>query len=149
MSARRSGRSVARAIVAGFVVFAGGSLVAAAPAHAKGGTHNVVGTEKEYSMSFPATIKAGKVKLQTHNTGTVVHELVVLRTDVPADKLKLTATGAFDEKDPALKDVGEAENVKPGAAGSVTIDLKPGKYVFACNMADHYKRGMREQITVT
>ena len=39
----------------------------------------------------------------------------VRETDVAADKLKLTPTGAFDEKDASVKDIGEAENVKPGS----------------------------------
>ena len=35
-----------------------------------------------------------------------------------------------------------------GQSKSESIDLKPGKYVFVCNIPGHYKDGMAGQLTV-
>ena len=32
--------------------------------------------------------------------------------------------------------------------GTVTLDLKPGKYVLVCNIEKHYAQGMRSAFTV-
>jgi uncharacterized cupredoxin-like copper-binding protein len=97
----------------------------------------------EMKIDTPTTaVKAGKVHFTADNTGTLVHELIVLKTDKPASQL---GTGQkLNEKD----SVGEISELKPGASGKVTLDLKPGHYALICNVPGHYMAGMHRDLTV-
>jgi mono/diheme cytochrome c family protein/uncharacterized cupredoxin-like copper-binding protein len=104
----------------------------------------------------PATVKAGNVTFVAKNTGTIVHELIVLKTTTPSDQLPIVdagdppahvATGA--NKVDEGTSVGETGNVATGKTKSVTLKLKAGTYVLVCNIAQHYGLGMRAGFTVT
>jgi len=110
---------------------------------------NVVGGEKSstkyYLTATPASVPAGPTTFTFKNAGTMVHEVIVLKTDTPADKLKVGANHEVSE----AASVGEDSETKPGKTKSTTIDLKPGKYVLACNIERHYEKGMFTAFTVT
>lgn len=95
----------------------------------------------ETMTATPASVPAGPVTFTVENTGTIKHELVVLKTDgVP-----LTATkGKVSEKASA----GEVE-VEEGKTESVTLDLEAGQYELVCNIKEHYELGMHVPFTVT
>lgn len=99
-------------------------------------------TEYAFSPST-TTAKAGKVKLTMVNDGAMEHELVVLKTDTPADQLPVS-NGRVSEKD----SVGEISETAAGKTASTTLDLKPGTYVYVCNIPGHYQAGMRGTLTV-
>ena len=44
--------------------------------------------------------------------------------------------------------VGEIGDLKVGRSDTKEFDLKPGHYVFACNLAGHYRNGMYTELTV-
>ncbi|HLY83597.1 MAG TPA: hypothetical protein VKQ71_11460, partial [Acidimicrobiales bacterium] len=102
---------------------------------------------------------AGDVTFTVKNTGTIEHELIVLKTDTAFDQLPVVdggdppapvATGA-DKVDEA-GNVGETgdPNLKPGETRAFTIKgLAAGKYVLVCNLAKHYGLGMRAPFTVS
>lgn len=92
-----------------------------------------------------ASVPAGQVKFVAKNTGTIVHEVIVLKTDTPVDQLKVNADGRVSEAD----SVGEISEFDAGTTSDVTLNLKPGKYVLVCNIKDHYTMGMRTGFTVT
>jgi uncharacterized cupredoxin-like copper-binding protein len=46
-------------------------------------------------------------------------------------------------------DKGEVSELDPGKAGSLTIPLKPGKYLLICNVPGHYAAGMWTEFEVT
>jgi uncharacterized cupredoxin-like copper-binding protein len=110
-------------------------------------------------VAAPATAKAGDVTFVVKNTGTVAHEMVVLKTDTPFDKLPVVdsgdppapvATGA-DKVDEAanVAETGDP-NLEPGDTRTFTATgLTAGKYVLVCNIAKHYGLGMRAAFTVT
>jgi uncharacterized cupredoxin-like copper-binding protein len=128
----------------------GGGVTAATTATSGGPTVvNVVGGEKSgqkyYLTVTPASVKAGPTTITFKNAGTMVHEVVVLKTDTPADQLKVEANHEVSED----ASVGEDSETHPGKTKSTTIDLKPGKYVLACNIERHYERGMFAAFTVT
>ena len=126
----------------------GGPTVTTAPS---GGPTvvNVVGGErssgKYYLTVTPASVTAGPTTITFENQGTMEHEVVVLKTDTPADQLKVGANHEVSED----ASVGEDSETKPGKTKSTTIDLKPGKYVLVCNIERHYERGMFATLTVT
>ena len=93
------------------------------------------------------------------NTGTIDHEMIVLKTDTAYDQLPVVdggdppapvTTGA-DKVDEGTS-VGETgdPNVKPGETRTFTVKaMTAGKYVLVCNIAKHYGMGMRAAFTVT
>lgn len=91
--------------------------------------------------------KAGNVTFQvTNSSKETVHEMVVI--PYPADgKVPYSDKDArFDED--AAGHLGEVSELDPGKSGSVTLDLKPGKYILSCNVATHYANGMWAVFTV-
>ena len=93
----------------------------------------------------PLTAPAGKVTFTAKNTGTIEHEMVVLKTDTAPDQLAVDAEGKVSEDDSQ----GEIPEFPAGETKSVTLDLKPGAYVLVCNIAKHYGLGMRTGFTVS
>jgi uncharacterized cupredoxin-like copper-binding protein len=105
------------------------------------------------------TAPAGDVTFVVKNTGTIEHEMVVLKTDTPFDKIPIADSGdppvpvtsgadKIDEAD----NVGETgdPNLQPGDTRTFTVTgLTPGHYVLVCNIAKHYGLGMRAAFTVT
>ena len=49
----------------------------------------------------------------------------------------------------ALKGIHELGDLKPGKSGTMTLDLKAGRYLLFCNKPGHYKAGMYHVLTVT
>jgi uncharacterized cupredoxin-like copper-binding protein len=99
---------------------------------------------------------AGKVTFLITNAGTMDHEMVVLKTDQPADSFD-TSTGfegeanRFDEDAKGLTNVGETGDpaMKPGTSKMLTIDMAPGHYAIVCNLSGHYAAGMHQDFWVT
>lgn len=93
-------------------------------------------------------VKAGKVTFQAVNQSKEqVHELIVVRADPKQ------ATLPYDEKksevvEKRIHHLGEIGDLKPGATGKITLNLKPGDYVLICNQPGHYKAGMSTPFTV-
>lgn len=110
-------------------------------------------------VATPATAPAGDVTFVVKNTGTIDHEMVVLKTDTAFDKLPVTyggdppapvATGA--DKVSEAGNVGETgdPNLKPGLSRTFTIkNMTAGNYALVCNIAKHYPKGMRASFTVS
>jgi uncharacterized cupredoxin-like copper-binding protein len=120
---------------------------AAAPGSAAAGA--ITAKLSEFKIELSATsAKAGSVTLQTTNAGAVVHEFVVLKTDLAADKLPVDASaGEVKEDDPSLTLVDEIEDIAVGSSPSLTVDLPAGHYVVICNVSGHYTGGMRVDFT--
>ncbi|MEY2473220.1 MAG: hypothetical protein QOK28_2549 [Actinomycetota bacterium] len=107
-------------------------------------------TEKEFVIALDkASVPAGTVRVTSTNNGTVPHELVAFRTDLPVDKLPLK-DGNVDEHGDGVTHIDpEAENIQPGSSKSITLHLSAGRYVFICNVPGHYAGGMHTQLTVS
>jgi uncharacterized cupredoxin-like copper-binding protein len=113
----------------------------------------------QWHIDTDATVAAGDVTFEVFNGGTMVHEMLVLKTDTPADQLPITdagdppvpvATGADKvSEDDSIGETG-APDMQPGTTRTFTIkDMTPGHYVLVCNIAGHYANGMRADLTVT
>lgn len=106
------------------------------------------------SLSIPA----GSVTINATNIGPMdPHELVVVRTDIPAGELPTREDGSFDEDAEGVEVIGEIEEFEVCATQSMTLDLEPGSYVFLCNLVEeeegaleaHYQLGMWIGVEVT
>ena len=99
---------------------------------------------KEFKvLSSPTTAKGGVVSFSVKNIGTIGHELVVLKTNVPPAKLRTKGAKAVE-----IGRVGIVGPLKPGISKSLNLTLKAGKYVLLCNLPGHYKAGQRVGFTV-
>jgi uncharacterized cupredoxin-like copper-binding protein len=103
-----------------------------------------VSTTELFLNVAPTSVKAGLATFTLTNSGQEDHEMVLLKTDVPSDQLQVGAGSRVSEDD----SVGEIGDTTPGETGTITLDLKAGKYVFVCNIAKHYAQGMRVAFTV-
>jgi uncharacterized cupredoxin-like copper-binding protein len=109
-----------------------------------GGTVVVtMGQPSEYAMvPEPGEISAGTVTFEVKNEGTLVHEMVVIKTDKGAANLgtdgEADESGALDEV--ADLPVGESE--------TLVLDLDAGEYALVCNVPGHYENHMYADFTV-
>ncbi|HEY3147479.1 MAG TPA: hypothetical protein VGJ75_14075, partial [Dongiaceae bacterium] len=93
------------------------------------------------------TVKAGEVTFKVTNASKeTVHEMLVL--PAPAD-----GKFPYDEKEAKFDEdkagsLGEVEETDPGKTGALTLNLKPGKYILTCNVANHFANGMWTTFTV-
>lgn len=89
---------------------------------------------------------AGTITFKAQNKGTVLHSLLLIKTDVPADKLPT------DPKDAARVDrtgeVRETAQIPLGGTASFSAKLAPGSYVLICNEPGHYLIGMHTPFAV-
>jgi uncharacterized cupredoxin-like copper-binding protein len=92
----------------------------------------------------PSSVPAGKVKFVVQNSGTIIHEVVVLKTATAFDQMPVTKNKVSE-----ATTVGEVSEFGKGKTKSVTLKLKKGSYVLVCNVAKHYGLGMRAALTVT
>ena len=98
-------------------------------------------------VSSAKQVPAGKVTFIVRNTGSVVHELVILRADVSLKGVPVVGFKA--QEDEVGEVIDEAEDLEPGTSTRLTVNLKPGKYILLCNIVGHYQLGMRTSLRVT
>ena len=96
--------------------------------------------EKEFSVTPSTTsFPSGKVTIEAKNTGTIHHELRVMRVN-------------GDQREA----IGVIEAFNPGETKSKEFTLTPGTYELSCQLADqqggqvinHYQMGMHTNVTV-
>jgi uncharacterized cupredoxin-like copper-binding protein len=106
-------------------------------------------TLKDFSISpSTQTIGTGEVLLRASNLAPITHEFIVVRTDLPADRLPIGPDGLSVNED-WLSSMGEIEETPPGWTGMLSLTLPPGHYVFFCNLEGHYLGGMHAALQVT
>ncbi len=124
-------------------------VVAGCSGTAKAAPSTIHAGEKEFTIDLDSTSAAsGKVTFEVKNNGTVVHEFVVVKTDLAPDQLPKADDGTVEEETDGATVVDEVEDLQPGATGSLTVDLAPGKYIVLCNVPGHFAGGMQAKVTV-
>lgn len=106
-------------------------------------------------LATPTSATAGAVSFRVHNDGTRTHELVVLplESNHDAGQQPVGSDARIDEAG-SLGEVsrtcgsGAGEGIDAGAAGWVTLTLRPGTYELVCNLKHHYSSGMFNTLTV-
>ncbi|MEA2478846.1 MAG: hypothetical protein QOJ07_768 [Thermoleophilaceae bacterium] len=98
---------------------------------------------KEYSVNpSAAQAPAGNVTFNVKNSGTITHEMVVLRTDKPAASL---LSGARADE---TGNVAETGDLPVGGSKTLSLKLKAGHYALICNLPGHYSAGQHIDFTV-
>nr|WP_321781889.1 plastocyanin/azurin family copper-binding protein [Burkholderia pyrrocinia] len=94
-----------------------------------------------------STVKAGPITFEVSGSadGDTTHELVVLKTDLPHDRLPVQKETVAESK---FMKIGEVEDVAPGTSKRLTLKLAPGRYVLICNRPGHYSMGMHVSLIV-
>ena len=117
----------------------------AATVNASATTVNATLTDSKIVLD-KVTVPSGKITFLVSNAGTMVHEVVVLKTDVAADKIAPNP----DEPGKMSEDgsQGESGDLDPAKATTFTLDLAPGNYVLICNQPAHYLLGMHTAFVV-
>jgi uncharacterized cupredoxin-like copper-binding protein len=123
----------------------GAACQQASPAMGPGGAMTATLTDTAIQLSS-ATVDNGKVTFTVKNTGSVMHSLVVLKTNLAHEKIPASAA------DPAKADergsVASTGPVQPGETKQFAFDLAAGKYVLICNEPAHYIVGMHTSFDV-
>jgi uncharacterized cupredoxin-like copper-binding protein len=135
-----------------------GALAVLLLAAACGGDDGAVGTGagsatitaelSEFAIELSSsTAPAGEVTLEGDNVGAAEHELVVIRTDLPAGELPTDDSGGLDEE--GLDVIDEIEDIAPGESSTLTVSLEEGHHALVCNLPGHYGGGMHADLDVT
>jgi uncharacterized cupredoxin-like copper-binding protein len=123
-----------------------------APALAAATVHIDLLEKDDGGMAIAApvdSVGAGKVTFDvTNESQDIEHEFLVARLTVAPENVPFDENDGIVKED-ALEGVRELGDLEPGSSGSMTLDLKPGKYLMFCNLPGHYKSGMYHVLTVT
>jgi uncharacterized cupredoxin-like copper-binding protein len=104
----------------------------------------------EWSVGLPTAMLAGQANFSITNIGTIQHELLVFRSDLPLASYPVDSKGNIIEDGPGITLVSRGDKIDPGATQSRVVDLtQPGTYLFVCNLPGHFKSGMFRVVTVT
>src|SRR5205823_6405564 len=104
----------------------------------------------EWSVGLPISMLAGQVNFSITNIGTIQHELLVFKSDLPPSAFPVDKEGNIIEDGPGITLVSDGDNIDPGKTQTRTADLtQPGTYLFVCNIPGHFKAGMFSVVTVT
>lgn len=105
-------------------------------------------TERDFHIAAPTHVSSGDLRLLVHNEGPDDHELLI--APLPASgKLPVRSDGITVNEE-TLQSV-LAPSLEPGAPGArreLRLHLRPGRYVFFCNMSGHYMAGMHADVVV-
>lgn len=92
------------------------------------------------------TVPAGVVTFKAVNNGTIVHALVLLKTDLAHDKIPADAKdGSKPQLAGLLRDWGQ---LQAGQTKDFSVKLEPGSYVLVCTEPAHYIVGMHAGLGV-
>lgn len=106
----------------------------------------ITATLTEFVIALSHTsAPAGPVTFNVTNSGTMVHEFVILKTDILAKDLPLV-NGVVVEDD--YSPVGEVPETDAGKSGTFSATLAAGHYAIICNIAGHVAQGMVIDFTV-
>lgn len=104
----------------------------------------------EWSVGIPTSMLTGQVNFAITNIGTMPHEMLVFRSDLPPSAYPVDSKGTIIEDGPGITLVSRGDLISPGQTQKRVVDLtQPGKYLFVCNLPGHFKAGMFRVVTVT
>jgi hypothetical protein len=118
-----------------------------ATSHPQPAARTVAVSERDFHIDAPARISPGRVVLRVHNEGPDQHELILVRTGGLTPPLRSDGI-TVDEEAVEAAEPGSLEPGAPGSTRELSVDLKPGRYLFFCNMEGHFMGGMHAEVVV-
>ena len=133
-----------------------GALIAACGSTGEGGDLEITLTEWSVETDVD-TLPEGAITFDITNDGEREHELLIVRTDIPAADLPANEDGSFDEDAGGVDVEREIEDIESGDEASRSYTLDPGSYVLLCNIVEeidgtetsHFAEGMWAPFAVT
>ena len=96
----------------------------------------------------PMEVSHGNVKFNVTNlASTLVHEVILAQVADESQLLTYDAT-TNQVSEGTIQTLGQLAELYPNKAASMTLELKPGKYVLYCNYPGHFMAGMWTVIEV-
>jgi uncharacterized cupredoxin-like copper-binding protein len=110
-------------------------------------------TAREFAFDAPDSIPAGPTTIRLVSRGRQQHFVQFVKLSgghTSADYLRASLAA---EATPWALSVGGVGTISAGGSATVTIDLKPGRYVLLCDISDtdgtpHFAKGMLRPLTV-
>lgn len=101
------------------------------------------------------SISAGTTSLVASNRGWRTHELVILPLSAggiagrrsPGPDGRIDEAGSLGEASNSCQG-GSGEGIRARTVGWTSLTLKPGRYELLCNLPNHYRNGMHQELTV-
>jgi FtsP/CotA-like multicopper oxidase with cupredoxin domain len=109
--------------------------------------HRLVIRERDFRITAPSHVRAGRVLVQVTNEGPDDHELLIVRWSAGPVGLPLRPDGITINEE-ALRPAVSLDPAPPGERRTVAVHLRRGRYVIFCNMAGHFMAGMSTVIEV-
>lgn len=94
-----------------------------------------------------STVIAGDLTFRIRNSGTIDHEFVVVKTDIPAGEIPVQG-GLFAEDQEGIDVIDEIPPFAAGRTEELAITLDAGQYQLVCNLPGHYQAGMHTTFIV-
>ncbi|MBI3744022.1 MAG: hypothetical protein HY261_07045 [Chloroflexi bacterium] len=94
----------------------------------------------------PESIQPGKATIRAINQGQQLHDIIILKTDLPDDKLPVTGFEVDLAK--AGEVIDKISQVPSGKAQSLFHELPAGHYVILDNLPGHYQAGNHASLFV-
>jgi len=108
----------------------------------------VTGELTEWSVLVDAsTVPAGEVTFTIANKGTMDHEFLVVKTDLPDGQIPVDGD-RFSESLESITVIDEIAEYPAGTTESLTVTLDAGNYQLVCNISAHYGLGMHTPFIV-
>jgi uncharacterized cupredoxin-like copper-binding protein len=106
-------------------------------------------TLTEWKVAVASTMRAGTFNLAIKNSGSTPHELLIFESKLDALAYPTQSSGGINEEGAGVALVSDGANIDPGGSQKRTITLKPGRYLFVCNIPGHFQQGMYTLVTLT
>jgi hypothetical protein len=100
----------------------------------------------EYKIETRGDATDAVTKLSVQNTGTVTHDIKLVRTDLASGALPRSGADVDEGK---LDILAKKTDLKRRDKATLDVKLQPGSYVLFCNVSGHYQLGMHTGFKVT
>lgn len=111
-------------------------------------SNDITGSLSEWKIDLSSgAASAGTVNFTITNEGTIEHEFVIVKTDIPDGEIPLVED-KFKEDAEGVEVIDEMEKMASGVTETLSVNLEPGNYQLVCNIVSHYGAGMHTSFVV-
>lgn len=105
-------------------------------------SNDIAGSVKEWKVQVDPTIsRAGDVTFTIDNLGTIGHEFLIVKTDIPPGEIPVEGDH-FPEDAEGIEVIDEIGEYDAGTTETLSVTLERGSYQLVCNLPGHYVNGM-------